>query len=220
MMQISLTAYEGIWRAAELPAGVSLVVMCGFDGSGKTTQADLLKNVLTQAGREVVRTKQPTNWYRNEPSLRAYIDSGAAVDQLYLALLAATDRRKHVVEVIDPAISAGADVISDRYVYSSLAYFAARGLDPNVVASLNRDIPRPRLTVLLDVPSAVLFERIKMRDKGRHKHEERSVSVIEQVRANFLRIAEIDRDILVVDGDQPTDTVHARVCEELARRLS
>lgn len=219
-MNISRAAYRGIWRVGGCGPAGSLIALCGFDGSGKTTQGKLLVKALVEKGRAVVETKQPTDWYRNEPSLRAYIDTGNSVDQLYLALLAAADRRKHVLEVIDPALEAGAFVISDRYVYSTLAYFAARGVNPDLVASFNRDIPKPCLTVLLDVPPSILIDRIRERDGARFKYEERSVAAIDAVRQNFLRLAEIDPTILLVNGLEHPNDIHRRISDELDMRCS
>ncbi|GAA4659147.1 hypothetical protein [Bartonella pachyuromydis] len=112
--------------------------------------------------KQVIQTFQPSHWYRNNPEARNYLENGKSIDSLLLALLAATDRRKHILEIIEPSLMSSQNLlISDRYVYSSLAYFYTRDLS---VVKLNQSLPRPHITFYLHLLPAVIIERLQKRD--------------------------------------------------------
>jgi dTMP kinase len=109
----------------------------GIDGSGKTTQVDLLRLALEQAGREVVATREPGGTALGE-GIRDLVLHGVDMTPWAEAALYAAARAELVAEVILPALDRGADVICDRYVDSSLAYQgSARGLGLDRVLELN-----------------------------------------------------------------------------------
>jgi len=109
----------------------------GLDGSGKTTQADLLHRRLEADGREVVATREPGGTELGE-QIRDLVLHGGDVTPWAEALLYAASRAQHVDEVIRPALERGAAVVCDRYVDSSVAYQGAgRGLGFDRVLELN-----------------------------------------------------------------------------------
>src|SRR3989304_950907 len=109
----------------------------GLDGSGKSTQADLLRARLEADGEEVVATREPGGTELGE-RIRALVLHGGHVAPWAEALLYAAARAQHVDEVIKPALDRGASVVCDRYVDSSVAYQGvARGLGLERVLDLN-----------------------------------------------------------------------------------
>jgi dTMP kinase len=109
----------------------------GVDGSGKTTQAALLAESLRAEGRDVVATREPGGTALGE-RIRELLLGGGRVTPWAEASLFAAARAQLVDEVIRPALAQGADVISDRYIDSSLAYQGlARGLGVDRVLELN-----------------------------------------------------------------------------------
>ena len=109
----------------------------GADGSGKSTQAELLRAALAAEGRDVVLTREPGGTELGE-AVRALVLDGPTMGAWAEAALFAASRAEHVEEVIRPALERGADVICDRYVDSSLAYQGiARGLGVEAVLELN-----------------------------------------------------------------------------------
>lgn len=167
-----------------------LIVIEGGDGSGKTTQISQLASRIDAMGFRVTTTRQPTDWYRKEPIVRLFLDKGgSAHDARVLALLAAADRLRHCLEVIEPALESFDYVICDRYVYSSLVYFELRGVSQKFVAKINAGIPRPHLSLYLDVPPKQLACRIEARDGERRKFEERSLESISSIRQGFLTLS-------------------------------
>lgn len=182
----------------------------GGEGSGKSTQARLLAEVLG-----AVLTHEPggTALGRRIRSLVLDPDGGHAVDRRAEALLMAADRAQHVAEVIRPALDAGRDVVSDRFSGSTLAYQGyGRGLELDDLAWLSRWASgglEPDLVVLLDVPPEVAAGRLagdpdRMESAGQAFHD--------RVAAGY-RVLAADHPgrWVVVDGTGTVDEVAARV---------
>jgi dTMP kinase len=109
----------------------------GLDGSGKTTQVELLRRHLEESGREVVLTREPGGTELGE-RIRELLLHGPDISAWAEAALFAAARAELVERVIAPARERGADVLCDRYVDSSLAYQGiARGLGLDAVLELN-----------------------------------------------------------------------------------
>jgi len=128
----------------------------GGDGAGKSTQAALLTQALTEAGHVVVRTREPGGTPVGEKLRSLVLDHGQGeIDARCEALIFAAARAAHTVQVIAPAVARGEIVISDRYIDSSIAYQGAgRGLGTAQVQQINEWATGnlwPDLTVLLDV---------------------------------------------------------------------
>jgi dTMP kinase len=193
-----------------------LIVFCGIDGSGKSTQIKLLKQFLTELGYQCEAFKQPTPWFRNNELVRRCLDEADyKVDQRFLALLSAADRINQISTVIEPLLANGTQVLLDRYVYSSYAYLHARGLtDYQWLKTINKYVPRPDLAFYLDADPQVALSRILMRDGARHKKEEQNIGVMKRVRSRFLELAK-EYDFRVLNGDEPVERLHQIVVQEV-----
>lgn len=167
----------------------TLIAVCGIDGSGKTTQLTRLREHLERTTAPVVVTRQPTDRYRRDAVVRAALDLEVPFDEVRheLALLSAFDRARHLREDVLPALDRGATVLSDRYVYSTYAYFMARGIqDLAWLMSINRSVPAPDVTLYLDIAPKDAVERVLARDGSSRKREELDVARMSQVREIFL----------------------------------
>ena len=129
----------------------------GIDGSGKTTQVELLRAALEGEGRTVVSTREPGGTELGE-RIRELLLDGPEMTPWSEAALFAAARSELVAHVIHPALEAGHDVLCDRYIDSSLAYQGiARGLGVDRVLELNLEATRgllPDRTFLLLLDSA------------------------------------------------------------------
>lgn len=195
-----------------------LIAFCGIDGSGKTTQEDMLASWLTNRGIEVLQTKQPTDRYRKDPLVRGYMyGTGSEIGLEEMALMAAADRQFHLRTVIRPAVGQGQAVLCNRYIYSSYAFFVARGLELDFIKAINPKVETPDLTVLCDIPARTARERVSARDGQVIKMEEARLGFMEEVRQNFLRFA--DESFLILDARRPAEDCHAEVVGRVSTLL-
>jgi dTMP kinase len=170
----------------------------GLDGSGKTTQAELLCARLRADGEDVVATREPGGTELGE-RIRDLVLHGGHVAPWAEALLYAAARAQHVDEVIGPALDRGASVICDRYVDSSVAYQGvARGLGLDRVLELNLAAVgglMPDRTFLLSLDPAEVSGRLE-REHDRLEREDRAFH--ERVAEGYRELARRFPDRIVV----------------------
>ena len=134
----------------------------GLDGSGKTTQVELLRTVLEAEGREVVSTREPGGTEVGE-QIRQIVLHGFPITPWAEAALFAAARAELVEGVIRPALERGADVLCDRYIDSSLAYQGlARDVGVELVLDMSLQATRgllPDLTILLLIDPGLSEQR-------------------------------------------------------------
>lgn len=191
----------------------------GGEATGKSTQAARLVDATPGA----VLTREPGGTAAGRAIRDLFLDPATGdLDPRTEALLMAADRAQHATDVIRPALSSGRSVVTDRYLYSSVAYQAyGRGLDPNWVRDLSLwatgDL-EPDVVVLLDLPVEVARARVADTDPDRVERE--SFEFHARVREGFLAQAATDPDRwLVVDGSRPPDVVWDDVWSGVSQRL-
>jgi dTMP kinase len=201
----------------------------GGEGAGKSTQSKLLSEWLAGAGHEVLLTFEPgdTEVGRKIRQIVLSPETGHLADETE-ALLYAADKAEHLDKVVRPALSAGAVVITDRYVDSTLAYQGAgRSIPPAELEQVARwatgDL-RPHLTVVLDLePSAGLTrvdEQAVEHGAGRDRIEGESLEFHQRVRAGFLALAARDPEhYLVLDARAEVGTIAAEIRDRVAGLL-
>ena len=182
-----------------------LIVLEGGEGCGKSTQAVRLAPAIG-----AVLTREPGGTRAGERIRELLLDPGlAGLDARAEALLMAAARAEHVATVIEPALSQGRDVVSDRYVPSSLAYQGyGRGLDLEMLRSLSG-----WATGGVDADLVILLTASARRLTG---PEDRLEAEGDQfhgaVARGYLELAAADPDHWrIVDGDGTIDEVAARV---------
>jgi dTMP kinase len=187
------------------------VVLEGIDGSGTTTQLPRLVAHLEARGRRAVATREPSvgpigRLLRELLLGQHALPDGAPADGQAMALLFAADRRDHLRREIEPALAGGVDVVSDRYLLSSLAYQAEEA-ERGWVAGLARELRAPDLTILLDVSVEVAAAR--RRAAGRVVERYDADAVQARVAENYRRLAASQANTVVLDGGRGVDEVAA-----------
>ena len=191
------------------------VAIEGIDGAGKTSVQDALRERLEALGHEVVCVREPGGTAVGE-ALRRVLLHGPSVSPWAEALMFAADRAHLVAEVVRPALERGAWVLSDRSVYSSLAYQGAgRGLGEDRVGRVNEPGLAgtwPALVVLLTVTPATGLARQERSDRIGSE----GAVLLSAVAEAFERLAEQDPErFVVVDAERSLDLVMSDVWESV-----
>ncbi|MBX7160367.1 MAG: dTMP kinase [Acidimicrobiia bacterium] len=198
------------------------VVLEGGEGTGKTTQVRALAARLRESGREVVETFEPGDGVVGGRIRELLLDPGLAPEPVTEVLLYAADRAEHVRTVVRPALARGADVVCDRFLWSSLAYQGiARGLGARLVESANAaavDGCEPDVTIVLDVdPGVGLVRAGRACGRAPDRIESESLEFHELVRRGFRDLAAVN-GAPVVDAGRGVDEV-GESCWDLVREL-
>lgn len=194
------------------------IALEGPEGCGKSTQSRLLATTLG-----AVLTRE-TGGTPVGQRLRDILHDVAVtdLDARAEALMTAADRAQHMSTVVRPALEAGRHVVSDRSVYSALAYQGyGRELPLDDVRRINDWALRgtwPSLVVLLEVPATAIARRMRSRELDRFEREDPAFH--ERVMAGYREMADREPDRwAVVDATRPTDDVAAEIARLAADRL-
>ncbi|NLE06274.1 MAG: dTMP kinase [Crenarchaeota archaeon] len=176
------------------------IVIEGLDGSGKTTQAKILARKLR---------KNYDTFFTVEPSdgrIGSFIRKQILYDKTrppvsIEALLFAADRIDHIINQVQPALNDGKIVISDRYIYSSLAYQGSAGLHLDWIETINQFALKPDLALFIDVSPEIVLDRLKRKKSNMEKTDtQRKVYAIYE---KFIEKGNLIR----IDGEQPKKEV-------------
>ncbi len=199
----------------------------GIDGSGKSTQLVLLRDVLEQAGATVITIREPGATLLSESIREILLSTKQTITPTAELLLFSAARTQLVEKVIEPAIDQGTVILCDRYVDSTTAYQGyGRMLDMTSVVACNRIATRgvmPRVTFFIDVA----FEQAQQRmhfDTGAgepDRMERAGREFFERVREGYLSIArEEPSRMVVIDGARDRAVIHHDILSVLRDRTS
>lgn len=211
-------------------AGV-FITLEGGEGSGKSTQAQLLKSWFAEAfpGREILVTREPGGTEQAE-EIRAILVNGAT-DKLSVqaeALLMIAARTEHVQKIIQPALRRDAIVICDRFSDSTLVYQGlAHDKDITLLRSIHQfgfgDL-RPDLTFVLDLPPEQGLKRAEARVQAQNtesRFEEKGLAFHSRVRDGFIELAAQEPDrIVIIDASGTPEHTDKLVRQQLTNRLT
>ncbi len=206
----------------------------GIEGSGKSTQMEMLAGYLERRGRKVMAVREPGGTMLGERVRALLLAREEEVIEPWSELfLYEACRAEIVAKVIAPALKDGYIVICDRFTDSTLAYQGfARGLPKEVITGLNEAATQgvaPDTTILVDCPVEIglgrALKRTAERESGGQAAEDRfeqeAVTFHERVRAGFLELAGGDPGrIKVVDGAGEIPVIHNEICDIIINRLT
>ena len=191
----------------------SLIAFEGLDQSGKQTQAELLRDRLKQGGRKA--------------RLVSFPDYGTSIgEEIARALAGEREYGPDVMQLLYVAnryerkddlrrwLEGGLILVCDRYTASSVAYGEAFGLDPSWLTDMQKFLPPPALTIMLDIAPDTAAQR-KAVDRDRY---ERDLALLGRVRDSYRRQAAAER-WLVLDGERSKDIIADEVFSAVGSRL-
>ena len=177
------------------------IVLEGLDGSGKSTQAIYLENHLKKLGYRTFLTKEPTT-----SQIGSLIQSALKEDwhapYTSIQLLFSADRAKHIADEIEPALKQGKMVVCDRYMFSTLAYGFASGINFEWLYSINKTFKRPDLTIFIDISPDISINRIIKGRERRELFEKREM--LGKVRKAYLNLARRFK-FKIINGEEGVD---------------
>ena len=195
------------------------IALEGLEGCGKSTHAKRLGEHLN-----AVITREPGGT-RIGSLLRAILadPENVDLDRRTEALLMAADRAQHMAEIIKPALDRGQHVVSDRSIYSTLAYQGyGRQLGTEALLSISTWALNDRLpdvVIYIDVPTDVLNARLAKRDLDRFERE--GADFFARIAEGFRELRATDPDRwVIIDGTVPKDDVEAAIRAQVSNRLN
>jgi len=185
----------------------------GLDKSGKTTQSKLLVEALRRRGYDAIYTSEPSEGDIGRFLRKYVLNRKNRVNAYVEALLFAADRVEHTETVIKPNLKNGKIVVSDRYLFSSLAYQGAAGVSIDWIREINKAAVKPDLAIYLDVPVDVILQRCEGEKSVMEQRE-----IQEKVREVYMKMVR-EGELILVDGDRPVERTAGEIEKIVLDRL-
>lgn len=192
----------------------------GIDGAGKTSHLQVLEQRWREAGRDVVRTREPGGTPLAEQLRDMLLHQ--SMDALTESLIAFAARRDHLVNVIEPALARDAWVLCDRFTDATFAYQGAgRGFDLSVLSALEGWVQQgrqPDLTLVFDVAPGIAAQRLSAARRP-DRFEAQDEAFFERVRSGYrARMEQAPDRYAVIDAGQAPDIVARQVADVFMAR--
>jgi dTMP kinase len=195
--------YQGLFIAVE-----------GLDGSGLSTQANLLKDHFRQNGTETYLTKEPTDNVIGG-LIRGVLSGVYKLQPEAMQLLFSADRSHHLNREVIPMLKKKSVVVCDRYLWSTVA-FGSTQLDKKWLLEINKHAVVPDITIILKVPPKVCIKRLA-KDRFNFELYEK-LNELKKVWSIYQWLAnKFDKDIVVVDGEGKIEEIHGKVIDTVLK---
>ena len=191
-----------------------LIVFAGLDQSGKQTQAELLRDHLKTQGRKARLVSFPDYGTSIGEEIARALQGEREYGPDVMQLLYIANRYERTPD-LRRWLDGGLVLVCDRYIASSIAYGEAQGLDPAWLADMQKFLPSPALTIMLDIAPETAVGR---KSVGRDRYE-RDLAMQTRVRESYRRLAG-EQNWLRLDGERPKDAIAADVFNAVGSRLT
>ncbi|MBL7021841.1 dTMP kinase [Patescibacteria group bacterium] len=192
----------------------------GIDGCGKDTQVALLSKKLQGEGHQLFLGLEPT--YTFEPGKRLrriLVHELPAPARKEMQYIYYEDRKEHVEKMIGPMLEVGATVVENRYMFSTIAYGTAFGVDYDIIREWHKDMPIPDLNIYLDLPAKVAVERLAKNGKPEYFDKEDSLSKIHESYSELWERDEWKNLVVIIDGEKSIEEIHELIWERVKKLL-
>ena len=189
-----------------------LIVLEGIDGSGTTTQSNQLVRSLQTQRIPCHLTREPSDGPVGRLLRQVLEQKLEAMNATTMSLLFAADRANHIEKEVEPALSRGEVVVSDRWYHSSLAYQGTVSEERKWILALNRKARRPDLTIFLRVRPETAAARRKAEKRSHELYDD--LLVQKQVAAGYdatVAMLQSSEPIAILNGEDSADVVHKNI---------
>ena len=185
----------------------------GGEGTGKTTQINILKKYLEDQGLEVIITREPGGVTSAE-NIRAVIFDNE-IDPITETMLYAAARREHYIKKIKPALDAGKIVICDRFIDSSIVYQGiVRGVGVDLVENINKyaiNNVEPDLTIFFDLDPETGLKRVSLRNEQMNRFDKESLDFHLKVRKGYKLLSKTKNRFVLIDASKGIEDVTKQI---------
>ena len=188
----------------------------GLDGSGSSTQSRILSDRLEKSGNPTLMTKEPTSDSPIGKMIREVLQHKWSTSPRGLQLLFSADRAEHLKNEIEPALQSGRVVITDRYLYSTLAY-GGMNVDMEWLKELNKHFRLPDITFLFKLDPEECIRRIAGRGSDYELFEK--AEKLTKIWENYERIAEEFPNIELINADKTIEEISEEIWGLLAKKI-
>ena len=191
------------------------IVVEGLDGSGKSSQIDLLVDYLKSHGKDVILTREPTTESEAGRKIKQALRKEIIVEPLELQKLYVRDRKEHLENKVIPALKDGKFVVSSRYAFSTFAYGNSDGLNVYLLVEMNKDFLLPDLTIIINVDPESCVKRIEGRGEPKELFEQ--IEKLTKVNEIYKKIPEMFENVVMINGMQSIEEVFSDVKKEIIK---
>ena len=195
----------------------------GIEGSGKSTQIELIEELIRAKGYQVKKLREPGTTELGEKIRNIFLEKTTeTVDPITEAFLLYASRKHLDQNFLRQNLNDGAIVIADRYADATLAYQSyGKGLDQNFVKLIHdySQLLSPDLTFYMDISAELSRERIS--DRERDRMESESIDFFKKVREGYLQIAHDNPErVVVLDANKTIDELHESIKKIISNKLN
>ena len=195
----------------------------GIEGSGKSTQIELIEELIRAKGYQVKKLREPGTTELGEKIRNIFLEKTTeTIDPITEAFLLYASRKHLDQNFLRQNLSDGAIVIADRYADATLAYQSyGKGLDHNFVKLIHdsSQLLSPDLTFYMDISAELSRERISDREMDRMESE--SIDFFKKVREGYLQIAHDNPErVVVLDANKTIDELHESIKKIISNKLN
>lgn len=185
----------------------------GGEGTGKTTQINILKKYLEDQGLEVITTREPGGVISAENIRTVIFDN--EIDPITETMLYAAARREHYIKKIKPALDAGKIVICDRFIDSSIVYQGiVRGVGVDLVENINKyaiNNVEPDLTIFFDLDPETGLKRVSLRNEQMNRFDKESLDFHLKVRKGYNLLSKARNRFILIDASKSIEDVTKQI---------
>ena len=195
----------------------------GIEGSGKSTQIELIEELIRAKGYQVKKLREPGTTELGEKIRNIFLEKTTeTADPITEAFLLYASRKHLDQNFLRQNLNEGAIVIADRYADATLAYQSyGKGLDQNFVKLIHdySQLLSPDLTFYMDISAELSRERISDREMDRMESE--SIDFFKKVREGYLQIAHDNPErVVVLDANKTIDELHESIKKIISNKLN